>query len=63
MPLYSFITNHMLTAASTTDIVQTGFTQFSTAALLILGFAIGIAVGIFIYKWGKSHLFRSARGH
>jgi len=53
----------MLTAASTTEIVQTGFTQFSTAALIILGFAIGIAVGIFVYKWGKSHLFRSARGH
>jgi len=50
-----------MTAASTTEIVQTGFTQFGTAAMVILGLAIGIAVGIFVYKWGKSHLFRSAR--
>jgi len=51
----------MLTAASTTALVQTGFTDFSTAALTILGFVIAIAVGLLVFYWGWRKIRHSAR--
>jgi len=51
----------MLSAASTTDLVQQGFTQFSTAALLILGFVITIAVGLLVFYWGWRKIRHSAK--
>lgn len=51
----------MLTAASTTILVQQGFTDFSTAALIILGFVITIAIAIFVFHWGWRKIKHSSR--
>jgi len=51
----------MLTAASTTDLVQTGFTNFSTSALTILGYVIAIGVGLLVFYWGWRKIRHSAR--
>jgi len=51
----------MLTAASTTALVETGFQDFSVAALIILGFVISVAVGIFVFHWGWRKIKHSSR--
>jgi len=51
-----------MTAASTTSIVVSGMSQFSTAAVALLALSVGLAVGIFVYKWGSAILLdQSAR--
>lgn len=51
----------MLTAASTTPLVTSGFMDFSTAALTILGSVIVIAVGLLVFYWGMRKIKHSAR--
>lgn len=51
----------MLSAASTTGLVTTGFQDFSVAALIILGFVITIAVGLLVFYWGWRKIRHSAR--
>jgi len=51
----------MLNAASTTALVQGGFTDFSTAAFTILGIVIGIAVGLLVFHWGHRKIRGTAR--
>ena len=42
----------MFSAASTTQLVRTAASEFSVAALIILGSVITIAVGLLVFKWG-----------
>lgn len=42
----------MFNAASSTDIIVAGIRQYSTAAIIILGFAITVTVAIFVFRWG-----------
>jgi len=49
----------MFRAASSTTLIALGTRQFSVAALILLGFAVGVAVAIFVYKWGLGLLWHS----
>ena len=51
----------MLSSASTTELVTTGFTQFSTAALIILSFVLTIGVGLLVFYWGWRKIRHSAK--
>jgi len=51
----------MLTAASTTEMVMTGFTNFSAAALTILAAVLAIGVGLLVFYWGWRKIRHSAR--
>jgi len=53
---------NIFSAASSTAIIGSGFHDFGIAALIILAFAITVAVAILVYKWGMSHILTSAEG-
>lgn len=51
----------MLTAASTTQLVSSGFAAYSTAALRILGYSMAILVGLLVCYWGYNQIANIAR--
>jgi len=50
-----------MTAASTTDLITGAASDFSVAALTILGVVIGIGVALFIFRWGWKKIKGSVR--
>jgi len=49
----------MFTTASSTQLVATGFTSFSVAALTILGIFLGISVALLVFYFGARKIGQS----